>query len=133
MWVFFWCLVFTHLKNLGDAGDYTRVGVFKVVARQIAPLTYGCACSLTELLSQGSLPDLAPTSIRGARGAHPGKTHFRAPCALGRRVLAHLALSKVADAVFPMAPNPTPTARPSETDIKKKNTKNHEGLGETFE
>lgn len=34
----FWCLVFIHLKNLGDAGDYTRVGVFKVAARQIAPL-----------------------------------------------------------------------------------------------
>ena len=33
--------------------------------------------------------------------------------------MAYLALWKVADADFPIAPNPTPTARPSETGRKK--------------
>lgn len=33
--------------------------------------------------------------------------------------MAYLALSKVADAVFSTAPNPTPTARPSETDTRR--------------
>lgn len=34
-------------------------------------------------------------------------------------VVAYLALWKVADADFPIAPNPTPTARPSEIGRKK--------------
>lgn len=33
--------------------------------------------------------------------------------------MTYLALWKVADADFPTAPNPTPTARPSETGKKK--------------
>lgn len=36
--------------------------------------------------------------------------------------VAYLALSKVADADFPTAPNPTPTARPSERERKFKNS-----------
>lgn len=45
-----------------------------------------------------------------ARGAGPGA---------GAAGVAYLALSKVADAVFSTAPNPTPTARPSETDTRR--------------
>lgn len=39
--------------------------------------------------------------------------------AFGAADVAYLALSKVADAVFSTAPNPTPTARPSETDTRR--------------
>ena len=59
-----------------------------------------------------------------AQMAHRGTSWCSATRAWG---VAYLALSKVADAVFPTAPNPTPTARPSERDIKV-----HEVLGITL-
>lgn len=47
------------------------------------------------------------------------KAHKTRPAESRSILVAYLALWKVADEDFPIAPNPTPTARPSETGRKK--------------